>query len=238
MSDSLLDLDGVSAGYAGRPVLREISLSVQSGLVVVILGPNGHGKTTLLRCISGLVKPTAGVIRFDGKVLNRNSSEQIVKLGIAHVPQGDLLFPEMSVRDNLLMGAYLCASAEGRHRRLEEIYILLPKLKERWEQMANSLSGGERRMLAIGRGLMTQGQLMLLDEPSLGLAPVMIDQIYAVINNLKVQGKTIVLVEEHPKRAFEVADFVYLLEDGRIIWQGKPEEMAGRQEMLDAYLGG
>jgi branched-chain amino acid transport system ATP-binding protein len=238
MSDSLLDLDGVSAGYAGRPVLREISLSVQSGLVVVILGPNGHGKTTLLRCISGLVKPTAGIIRFDGKTLNRHSSEKIVKLGIAHVPQGDLLFPEMSVRDNLLMGAYLCASAEDRQNRLEKIYALLPKLKERWEQMANSLSGGERRMLAIGRGLMTQGRLMLLDEPSLGLAPVMIDQIYAVINNLKAQGKTIVLVEEHPKRAFEVADLVYLLEDGRIIWQGKPEEMTGRQKMLDAYLGG
>jgi branched-chain amino acid transport system ATP-binding protein len=238
MSDSLLDLDGVSAGYAGRPVLREISLSVQSGLVVVILGPNGHGKTTLLRCISGLVKPTAGIIRFDGKTLNSHSSEKIVKLGIAHVPQGDLLFPEMSVRDNLLMGAYLCASAEDRQNRLEKIYALLPKLKERWEQMANSLSGGERRMLAIGRGLMTQGRLMLLDEPSLGLAPVMIDQIYAVINNLKAQGKTIVLVEEHPKRAFEVADLVYLLEDGRIIWQGKPEEMTGRQKMLDAYLGG
>jgi len=238
MSDSLLDLDGVSAGYAGRPVLREISLSVQSGLVVVILGPNGHGKTTLLRCISGLVKPTAGIIRFDGKTLNRHSSEKIVKLGIAHVPQGDLLFPEMSVRDNLLMGAYLCASAEDRQNRLEKIYALLPKLKERWEQMANSLSGGERRMLAIGRGLMTQGRLMLLDEPSLGLAPVMIDQIYAVINNLKAQGKTIVLVEEHPKRAFEVADLVYLLEDGRIIWQGKPEDMTGRQKMLDAYLGG
>jgi branched-chain amino acid transport system ATP-binding protein len=238
MSDSLLDLDGVSAGYAGRPVLREISLSVQSGLVVVILGPNGHGKTTLLRCISGLVKPTTGIIRFDGKTLNRHSSEKIVKLGIAHVPQGDLLFPEMSVRDNLLMGAYLCASAEDRQNRLEKIYALLPKLKERWEQMANSLSGGERRMLAIGRGLMTQGRLMLLDEPSLGLAPVMIDQIYAVINNLKAQGKTIVLVEEHPKRAFEVADLVYLLEDGRIIWQGKPEEMTGRQKMLDAYLGG
>ena len=238
MSDSLLDLDGVSAGYAGRPVLREISLSVQSGLVVVILGPNGHGKTTLLRCISGLVKPTTGIIRFDGKTLNRHSSEKIVKLGIAHVPQGDLLFPEMSVRDNLLMGAYLCASAEDRQNRLEKIYALLPKLKERWEQMANSLSGGERRMLAIGRGLMTQGRLMLLDEPSLGLAPVMIDQIYAVINNLKAQGKTIVLVEEHPKRAFEVADLVYLLEDGRIIWQGKPEDMTGRQKMLDAYLGG
>jgi branched-chain amino acid transport system ATP-binding protein len=238
MSDSLLDLEAVSAGYAGRPVLREISLSVQSGLVVVILGPNGHGKTTLLRCISGLVKSTDGVIRFDGKTLNRNSPEQIVNLGIAHVPQGDLLFPEMSVRDNLLMGAYLCANAEDRQDRLEEIYVLLPKLKERWEQMANSLSGGERRMLAIGRGLMTQGRLMLLDEPSLGLAPVMIDQIYSVINNLKAQGKTIVLVEEHPKRAFEVADFVYLLEDGRIIWQGKPEEMTGRKEMLGAYLGG
>ena len=238
MNDSLLDLEGVSAGYAGRPVLREISLSVQSGLVVVILGPNGHGKTTLLRCISGLVKSTAGIIRFDGKTLNRNSSEQNVKLGIAHVPQGDLLFPEMSVRDNLLMGAYLCASSEDRQHRLEEIYVLLPKLEERWEQMANSLSGGERRMLAIGRGLMTQGRLLLLDEPSLGLAPVMIDQIYTVISNLKAQGKTIVLVEEHPKRAFEVADFVYLLEDGRIIWQGKPEEMAGRQKMLDAYLGG
>ena len=237
MSEPLLSLDGVSAGYAGLPVLKKISLSVHSGLVIVILGPNGHGKTTLLRCISGLVRPTHGDIRFDGNSLNRYSSEQIVKLGIAHVPQGDLLFPEMSVRDNLLMGAYLCSSTGERERRLAEVYGLLPKLNERREQMANSLSGGERRMLAIGRGLMTQGRVILLDEPSLGLAPVIIDQVYVLIKSLKAQGKTVVLVEEHPKRAFEVADYVYLLDDGHFIWQGKPEELAGRGELFKSYLG-
>lgn len=237
MDEPLLNLEGVCAGYGGRVVLRKISLAVHKAQVALILGPNGHGKTTLLRCISGLVRPTSGTIHLDGTLLNQQSPEVIVKLGVVHVPQGDMLFSDMSVRDNLLMGAFLSSNIAERDSHLEKIYALLPKLKERREQMASSLSGGERRMLAIGRGLMTEGQVMLLDEPSLGLAPIVVDQIYDVIQNLKAQGRTIVLVEESPKLALELSDIVYLLEDGRFIWKGPPEELADRHEMIEVYLG-
>ncbi len=237
MDEPLLHLEDVWAGYEDRVVLRKISLAVHKGLVALILGPNGHGKTTLLRCISGLIRPTTGTIHLDGTLLNQRSPEQIVKLGIVHVPQGDMLFSGMSVQDNLLIGAFLSSNNAERNSRLEKIYVLLPKLKERREQAAGSLSGGERRMLAIGRGLMTEGQVMLLDEPSLGLAPIVIDQVYDLIHNLKAQGRTIVLVEESPKLAFELADIVFLLEDGRFIWNGPPDELADRQEILEVYLG-
>lgn len=237
MDEPLLNLEDVCAGYGGREVLRKISLAVHEAQVALILGPNGHGKTTLLRCISGLVRPTTGTIHLDGTLLNQQRPEAIVKLGVVHVPQGDMLFSDMSVRDNLLMGAFLSSNVAERDRHLEKIYALLPRLEERQEQMASSLSGGERRMLAIGRGLMTEGQVMILDEPSLGLAPIVVDQIYDVIKNLKAQGRTIVLVEESPKLALELADIVYLLEDGRFIWKGPPEDLADRQEMIEVYLG-
>lgn len=238
MPEPLLALDNVSAGYQGTLVLKSLSLAVAEGTLVTIIGPNGHGKTTLLRCISGLVRPTEGAIRFAGQPLQGLRPSEIVGQGVIHIPQGDLLFPEMTVRDNLLMGAYLPAASAKSQQRLEEIYALLPKLAERRQQIASTLSGGERRMLAIGRGLMSVARIMLIDEPSLGLAPVVIDQIYGAIAGLKKEGRTILLVEENATRVMGIADLVYLLDNGRMVWNGGPKELESRPELLATYLGG
>jgi len=177
----LLTLENVSAGYGANLVLRGVSLDVAEGSLTAIIGPNGHGKTTLLRTISGLVPMSGGDINFGSQSIARKRPDEIVAAGIVHVPQGDLLFPEMTVLDNLQMGAYLPEAAKAMKTRLDEVFALLPKLKERRGQIASTLSGGERRMVGIGRGLMAGGRLLMLDEPSLGLAPILIDQIYEVI---------------------------------------------------------
>ena len=169
-------------------MLRGVSLEVPEGRLTAIIGPNGHGKTTLLRVISGLVPVSAGTIQFDGQSLGGKRADEIVAAGIVHVPQGDLLFPEMTVLENLQMGAYLPEAAKQMRTRLEEVFALLPKLKERRSQVASTLSGGERRMVGIGRGLMAGGKLLMLDEPSLGLAPIVIDRIYEVIAALTRDG--------------------------------------------------
>ncbi len=238
MSTPLLELCGVSAGYGGQQVLREISLGVAEGSLVTLIGPNGHGKTTLLRCVSGLVRPTSGEIRFEGQPLTKLKVHQIVDRGIVHVPQGDMIFPDMSVLDNLLMGAYLPSAKAKIGVRLEEVFGLLPRLAERRGQISSTLSGGERRMLGIGRGLMTGGKILMIDEPSLGLAPLVIEQIYQVITDLKASGRTILLVEENVSRVENLAEQVHLLDDGRIVWQGGASELAGNDELITTYLGG
>jgi branched-chain amino acid transport system ATP-binding protein len=235
---TLLELDEVTAGYKGRPVINSISLAVDAGSVTTILGPNGHGKTTLLRAISGLVSVIAGEVRFDGASITRLPVDRIVAAGIVHIPQGDLLFPDMTVRDNLLMGAYLPAANTRAREHMEQVFALLPRLAERQGQVASTLSGGERRMLSIGRGLMSGGRLLLVDEPSLGLAPIVIDQIYEIIANLKRAGHTLLIVEENASRASGLADRVELLDNGRIIWRGAPAELAMRPEIVETYLGG
>lgn len=238
MTAPLLELRDISAGYGVQQVLRGVSMEASEGELVTLIGPNGHGKTTLLRCISGLVRLTDGAISFDGARLDGLEVHQIVKRGIVHVPQGDMIFPDMTVLDNLLMGAYLPSARAEADERLEGIFELLPALAERRGQVSSTLSGGERRMLGIGRGLMTGGRILLIDEPSLGLAPLAIEQIYEVIANLKQRGRTILLVEENAERVLDLADRVYLLDDGRIVWQGAAEELADQEEILEAYLGG
>ncbi len=238
MTAPLLELRDISAGYGVQQVLRGVSMEASEGELVTLIGPNGHGKTTLLRCISGLVRLTHGGISFDGARLDGLEVHQIVKRGIVHVPQGDMIFPDMTVLDNLLMGAYLPSARAEVGRRLDEIFALLPALAERRGQVSSTLSGGERRMLGIGRGLMTGGRILLIDEPSLGLAPLAIEQIYEVIANLKQRGRTILLVEENAERVLDLADRIYLLDDGRIVWQGAAEELADQEEILEAYLGG
>ena len=238
MAEPLLRVENITAGYHGQHVLRDVTLSVESGDVVTIIGPNGHGKTTLLRTISGLVRPTQGEIWLDGKSLRGLKVSSIVELGIVHVPQGDLIFPDMTVRDNLLMGAYLPAANAEADKRLHEIFELLPVLEERQGQVARTLSGGERRMLGIGRGLMTGGRILMLDEPSLGLAPIVMDQVYSVIVNLKEEGHTILLVEENISRVSEFSDTIYLLDSGRFVWEGAPDDLRLHQEVLETYLGG
>ncbi|MBB4105754.1 ABC transporter ATP-binding protein [Allorhizobium borbori] len=233
----VLSLTNVVSGYKELQVLKGISFDVGAGEFVTVVGPNGHGKTTLLRTISGLVPLRGGAIRVNGQLVSAKP-HAIAALGVAHVPQGDLLFPEMSVLENLLMGAYLAPNRAEIDRRLDEVFTLLPKLSERRHQIASSLSGGERRMVGIGRGLMMGGQILLIDEPSLGLAPLIIEQIYGVIAELSRSGRTILLVEENPARVADLADKLHLLDDGAIVWSGPPADLLARDELLATYLGG
>ncbi|MCD1262677.1 ATP-binding cassette domain-containing protein [Shinella sp. AETb1-6] len=233
----VLSLSNVVSGYKGLQVLKGISFDIAAGDFVTVVGPNGHGKSTLLKTISGLVPLTSGAIRINGEPAP-GKPHTIAGLGVAHVPQGDMLFPEMSVLENLLMGAYLAPSKAEIDRRLDEVYTLLPKLSDRRDQVASSLSGGERRMVGIGRGLMMGGQILLIDEPSLGLAPLIIEQIYGVITELSRSGRTILLVEENPARVADLADHLHLLDDGIIVWSGPPAELLARDELLATYLGG
>ncbi|CDX18433.1 leucine/isoleucine/valine transporter subunit; ATP-binding component of ABC superfamily [Mesorhizobium sp. SOD10] len=235
MAEAALEIVDVSAGYAGRIVLDAIKLSARKGELTAIVGPNGHGKSTLLKAISGLVPVTSGEIRLAGSRIDRLRPDQIVERGVIQVPQGDLLFPAMTVHENLLMGAY--ANAGGLAERLDFVFALLPKLKERRNQTAGTLSGGERRMCGIGRGLMAGGEVLMLDEPSLGLAPIVIEQIYEVIFNLRREGRTILLVEENAERIAEHADMIHLLDNGRIAWSGLGAELMARPEIVETYLG-
>jgi len=234
----VLEIDNVSAGYGNQQVLHGVSLSVAHGQMVAVLGPNGHGKTTLLRCVCGMVRATSGHIRLNGFDIAGRRIDEIVQRGIVHIPQGDMIFPQMTVIENLLMGAYLETNRATVEQRLGQVYSLLPRLRERHRQIATTLSGGERRMLAIGRGLMSGGQTLLIDEPSLGLAPLVIDQIYRVLAKLKNEGHSILLVEENASRVADEADMVHLLDDGRIVWQGQSRQLWDNAELIETYLGG
>jgi branched-chain amino acid transport system ATP-binding protein len=234
----LLELQGVSAGYGFHLVIRDVSLTVENGQLVALIGPNGHGKTTLLRVISGLIKPQHGVIKFAGRRIDHLRPDEIVEAGIVHVPQGDLLFPDMTVLENLRMGAYPRNAAKQEPQRLEEVFALLPKLKERRHQLASTLSGGERRMASIGRGLMAGSHILILDEPSLGLAPIVIEQIYEVIRRLRQSGRSILIVEENVTRIAEIADVLHLLDNGQFVWSGRSSELLSRPELLLTYFGG
>jgi branched-chain amino acid transport system ATP-binding protein len=237
MSQALMEVAGLSAGYGRQRVVFDISFVVEQGLTTAIIGPNGHGKSTVLRAVSGLLDNCVGSVRLDGSELSGLRPDEIVAAGVVHIPQGDLIFPEMSVLDNLLMGAYLPDAAGAAEERLEEVHALLPRLKERGHQTASTLSGGERRMLAIGRGLMTGGKILMLDEPSLGLAPIIIEQIYEIVARLKSEGRTIILVEESPARAMEVADSIHLLDDGSFVWGGTARSLSENPHILETYVG-
>ncbi len=238
MAEALLSVRNLHAGYQGQNVLNDVTFDVPEGSLICLLGPNGHGKTTLLRCISGLMKPTSGEISFAGRRIDGMEAERVVSLGVVMIPQGDLLFPEMSVYDNLKMGAYHPRVRKTFEQDVERIYTLLPRLKERTTQLARTLSGGERRMLAIGRGLLSGGDILMMDEPSLGLAPIVIDQIYGIINDLQQEGRTILLVEENASRIVDIADRIHLIDTGQIVWEGDGNELHSNQQILETYLGG
>ena len=233
----MLKVTDLQAGYAGSEVLHSLSMHVNDGESVVVLGPNGHGKTTLLRAISGLIRPTAGTVEFDGQVTSGKRASDIVASGIIHIPQGDLPFPELTVMENLLLGAYRPEAWRERKQKLEEVFELFPDLKERPKQLARSLSGGERRMLALGRGLMSKAKLLMIDEPSLGLAPFLIENVYEAIRNIRKTGLSILLVDENADHIAGLADRVYLLEAGALINEGPADEMLRDQALLAAYLG-
>jgi branched-chain amino acid transport system ATP-binding protein len=233
----MLKITDLDAGYGGSRVLHSLSLHVGDGETVVVLGPNGHGKTTLLRAISGLIRPQAGSVALDGVDLTRLATEQIVAAGVVHIPQGDLPFPEMTVLENLLVGAYRPDAWRERKERLERVFQLFPTLAERKKQLARSLSGGERRMLALGRGLMSPARLLMIDEPSLGLAPLIIEQVYATIHEIKRSGLSILLVDENAEHVAGLADRMYLLEAGVLVREGAASALLRDEALLAAYLG-
>ena len=233
----MLRVTDLYAGYGGSEVLHSVSLYVDDGESVIVLGPNGHGKTTLLRAISGLIRPTAGIVEFDGLVISGMRASEIVAAGVIHIPQGDLPFPELTVMENLLMGAYLPKAWAERRRKLEQVFELFPVLGERTNQLARSLSGGERRCLALGRGLMSRAKILLIDEPSLGLAPFLIEDVYAKIRDIGKTEMSILLMDENADHLEGLADRVYLLESGTVVKEGSVEDMFRDEALLAAYLG-
>jgi branched-chain amino acid transport system ATP-binding protein len=237
MSATALKLTTVEAGYDRLKVLKGISLSVPDGKIVGIIGPNGHGKSTLLRAISGLVPLWSGQIYLSGVAIHNLPAHQRVALGLVQIPQGDLVFADMSIEENLRLGAILTSNEDEITNRLEVVFQVFPRLLERRDQIARTLSGGERRMLGIGRGLMTSGQVMLVDEPSLGLAPKLIDQVYDALTKLRQITHTLVVVEENPMRLQEIADHIYLMDNGEFVWNGTPESMRDNADLFRTYLG-
>jgi branched-chain amino acid transport system ATP-binding protein len=238
MSAPLLELSGVEAGYGDITILRGATLRVDPGSTVIVLGPNGHGKTTLARTISGLIQATAGTIAFGGERIDACSSDEILRRGIVQVPQGDLLFGEMSVLDNLLAATTFTAGAwHGRRERLGEVLDLFPKLAERRKQPASTLSGGERRMLAIGRGLMVPSSLLIIDEPALGLAPLIVEEVYTRIAGLSESGRAILLIEESAGH-LSLADTVYVLQNGRIAAEHRGDAALADERLVETYFLG
>ncbi len=237
MSGPVLSVAGLEAGYGEGPVIRGLSLTVEPGEAAVIVGPNGHGKTTLLRAVSGLVKPSAGEIRLAGTQVAGWPAERIAALGLVHVPQGDGLFAEMTVTDNLLMGAFPATSWRQRRAALARVWEFFPTIRERSGQRARTLSGGERRLVALGRALMRPATIMLIDEPSLGLAPVAIDAVYLAIAGLKAAGTTILLVEENFTHIADIADAVHVVELGTVIRSGSLGELSADPLIVQTYLG-
>jgi branched-chain amino acid transport system ATP-binding protein len=237
MSEPMLAVSELRAGYLDATVIRDLSLTVAAGEIAVLIGPNGHGKTTLLRAISGLIAPSAGRVLLDGQDVAGRPAERISALGLVHVPQGDGLFAEMTVEDNLMMGAFPAASWRSRRRELARVYEMFPVVADRASQRARTLSGGERRLVALGRALMRPSRIILIDEPSLGLAPVAIDAVYEAIAELKRSGATIVLVEENFTHVGGVADAVHVLETGQIIASGPFAQLSADPTIVGTYLG-
>jgi branched-chain amino acid transport system ATP-binding protein len=232
----LLEMEGISAGYGEVQVLWDVGLEIEQGEVVAIVGSNGAGKSTLLKVLSGIITPTSGQIRFDGEDITGLPSEDIVARGIIQVPEGRRLFPEMSVRENLLMGAFARQDA-GIERDVDWIYELFPILGERRQQEAGSLSGGEQQMCAVARGLMGRPQLLVVDEMSLGLAPIIVEDLIEIIGRINEEGTTVLLVEQDVQVALEQADRGYVLEVGRVVMTGVASDLLSEQKIREAYLG-
>lgn len=236
----MLKIRNLDAGYGGLNVLRRLSLHVKAGEIVTIIGANGAGKTTLLKTVTGLLRAQAGEIVFNGRDIGRVPTERIVFNGCSLVPEGRQVFSAMPVRENLLLGAYVQFKQGHRHEvesDLSRVYALFPVLKQREHQLAGTLSGGEQQMLAIGRALMARPKLIMLDEPSMGLAPLMVKEIFAILVKLREEGNTVLLVEQNARSALKIANRGYVLETGRIILEGEAEDLLANRDVQRAYLG-
>lgn len=233
----MLAVDDITVSYGGLVALRDVSIEVSEGDFVVLLGPNGAGKTTLLNTISAVKNPDVGEVWFRDEQISDLDPNEVLQRGIAHIPEGARIFPQMTVLENLQVGGHLIADKEQLQETLEWIYELFPILQERKDQTASTLSGGQRQMLSISRGLMVQPELLLVDEPSLGLAPTIIDDVFEILDDLSDEGITILLAEQNVNRAFELADYSYVLESSELVLEGTAEELEGKEDIKDAYLG-
>jgi len=234
---SMLKVKDLKVNYGGIEALKGISFDVEQGQIVTLIGANGAGKSTTLRAISGLVKTASGAINFMGRDIIPFNAQQVVAEGIAMVPEGRRVFDNLTVKENLKIGAYLRKDRDEIESGIEDIYQRFPRLKEREWQLAGTLSGGEQQMLAVGRAMMARPKLLMMDEPSLGLAPLVVRDIFAIIRELKAEGITILLIEQNANAALRCADQAYVLETGRITMQGTGEELLADQRVRDAYLG-
>ena len=234
----MLEIKDLEVGFGGITALKGISLSVNDGEIVTLIGANGAGKTTTLRTVSGLVKPRAGQVLVDGKDVTRLSAQARVKRGLVQVPEGRRVFPQMSVLENLELGAYLRKDSKAVASDLDQVFTRFPRLADRRKQHAGTLSGGEQQMLAIGRALMGRPKILLLDEPSMGLAPLLVQEIFSIVGEINRAGTTVLLVEQNANMALQVADRGYVLETGRIVLAGTAAELTSTDEVKRAYLGG
>lgn len=233
----MLKVTNLSAGYGRTTILQDVSIEVGQGEVVTIIGSNGAGKTTLLRAISGLIRPTSGTISLEGEVISGMTPADIVGRGLIMVPEARQLFPVMTVRDNVLMGAYHPKAREGAEKRFEDVLDLFPRVRERLDQLAGSLSGGEQQMVAIARGLMARPKLLMLDEPSLGLAPLIVQQMFGIVDRICEMGTTVLLVEQKAFHALKIARRAYVIENGRIAMSNTGAGMLADPHIKTVYLG-
>jgi len=233
----MLEISNINTFYGKAQALWDVSLRIDEAEIVALVGANGAGKTTLLNTISGLLRPASGSVEFLGKRIDELAPHAIVELGISHVPEGRELFTEMTVHENLEMGAYPYHAWKQKKETFEQVYQVFPILKERAGQLARTLSGGEQQMLAMGRGLMSRPRLCMFDEPSYGLAPILLLEVFQVIKSLREQGITILLIEQNVPRTLEIADRAYVLENGRVVLEGKGKELLQEELVRKAYLG-
>ncbi|CAK1609190.1 MULTISPECIES: ABC transporter ATP-binding protein [Streptococcus] len=235
---SMLKVENLSVHYGMIQAVRDVSFEVNEGEVVSLIGANGAGKTTILRTLSGLVRPSAGKIQFLGKEIQKMPAQKIVAGGLSQVPEGRHVFPGLTVMENLEMGAFLKKNREENQANLKKVFSRFPRLEERKNQDAATLSGGEQQMLAMGRALMSTPKLLLLDEPSMGLAPIFIQEIFDIIQDIQKQGTTVLLIEQNANKALAISDRGYVLETGKIVLSGTGKELAASDEVRKAYLGG
>ena len=233
----MLEVSNIDTFYGKTQALWDVSLTIDEAEIVALIGANGAGKTTLLNTISGLLCPASGSVSFLGKRIDGRTAHSIVELGISHVPEGRRLFTDMTVRENLEMGAYPYRAWKQKEETLKQVYQVFPRLKERERQLARTLSGGEQQMLAMGRGLMLRPKLCMLDEPSYGLAPRLVVEVFWVIKSLREQGITILLIEQNVRHALEIADRAYVLENGRVVLEGACDKLLQSDHVRKAYLG-